>query len=110
MTPFFPVSHQEGDALHRELKNRGRSLYDYGINCWLDANHVVSGDDHMVETRITMLLMDACTCTLSFLEEAIARCTKEEVDPRILALLRHPYFTHPSYGKHRGQTDSNESS
>lgn len=92
MRPFFPITQETEELIRRALSAKGRSAVMYGIGSWMEANDVVSGTGPEVERRIQFLLHDTCTCVLDHLPAAVAHATKE-VDPRVAALLSHPYLT-----------------
>ena len=76
------------------LRRHIRDLFDhrheaaYPLDHWMEANLVVSGMGEEHARAVQFLLMDTCTCVLDFLPEAVRHAT-QEVDARVLALLKH---------------------
>jgi hypothetical protein len=79
-------------ALRREihLLLHGGPL-SYPVDHWLEANLVVSGEGPAADEARDFLLRDTCTCVLDHLPAAITHAAGP-VDPRISALLAHPYL------------------
>lgn len=91
MRPFGVISLETERKINELLHAQGKSTIHYGINSWMEANFVVSGEGPNVERRIQFLMMDTCTCVLDHLPAAIKHASKP-VDPRILGLLEHEYL------------------
>jgi|GEM_PF-3161806 len=91
LRPFAPVSYEVEEQVKSLLYRKKQSSLATWVGSWFEANDVVLGEGDHVERRIKFLLRDTCTCVLDHLPAAIGHA-KRSVDPRILALLNHPYL------------------
>ncbi|SRR3989339_201413 len=93
MRPFGVISLETEEEIDRLLRaqGKGKNICHYGIDSWMEANFVASGEGPDIERKIRFLMMDTCTCVLAHLPAAIKHASRP-VDPRILGLLEDDYF------------------
>lgn len=92
MRPIGCISSDMTSAVQLLLRRAGRQEIAQEVGEWAEANIVVAGEPDDRERRIDFLLRDTCTCVLAYLPDAIANAAGGPVDPRIVALLQHPFF------------------